>query len=60
VDGTDLTAFNASFRTRIGQPQFRAYFDFDGNNIEDTSDQYQFNRRYKTKLNADGTTSPIP
>jgi hypothetical protein len=60
VDGTDLTAFNASFRTRIGQPQFRAYFDFDGNNIEDTSDQYQFNRRYKTKLNADGTISPIP
>jgi hypothetical protein len=26
----------------------------------DTSDDYQFQRRYKTKLNADGTISPIP
>jgi autotransporter-associated beta strand protein len=60
VDNTDLTAFNASLRTRIGQTGYRAYFDFDNNGTVDTSDQFQFQRRYKTKLNADGTISPIP
>jgi hypothetical protein len=35
-------------------------FDFDNNGTVDTSDQFQFQRRYKTKLNADGTISQIP
>jgi hypothetical protein len=60
VDNTDLAAFNAAYRTRIGQATYRGYFDFDGNGTVDTSDYYQFQRRYKTKLNADGTITPIP
>ena len=63
VDNTDLAAFNASYRSRYGQTTYRAYFDFDMNNLPttsvDTSDQYQFQARYMKKLNANGTLTPI-
>jgi autotransporter-associated beta strand protein len=61
VDDTDLTAFRqANTPSRIGMANYRAWFDFDGNGVVDSSDYYQFMRRYKTKLNPDGTISIIP
>jgi autotransporter-associated beta strand protein len=61
VDDTDLTAFRqANTPSRIGMTNYRAWFDFDGNGVVDSSDYYQFMRRYKTKLNPDGTITIIP
>ncbi|MFO0841496.1 MAG: autotransporter-associated beta strand repeat-containing protein [Gemmataceae bacterium] len=57
---TDLAAFQAAYRTRIGQAAYRAYFDFLNNGIVDSVSYYQFLRRYKTRLNPDGTLTPVP
>jgi YVTN family beta-propeller protein/autotransporter-associated beta strand protein len=60
TDNTDLVAEQAANRSRRGMTNFRAYFDFNGDATVDSSDYYQFLRRYRSKLNADGSTTPLP
>jgi hypothetical protein len=60
VDGTDLAAFQAAYRSRQGMANYRAYFDFESNGLIDSQDYYQFQRRYKTRLNADGSLTALP
>jgi hypothetical protein len=58
VDDTDLAAFNAAYRSRIGMTTYRAYFDCNGDGVVDSMDYYQLQRHYHTRLNSDGTVGP--
>jgi alpha-amylase len=60
VDATDLVAFARAARSRRGMANYRAYFDFDANGLIDGFDYGQFLRRYKTRLNDDGTITILP
>ncbi len=60
VDGTDSTAFMASYRSVMGQANYRAYFDFYNHARIDSTDYYVFLARNGKKLNADGSLSNLP
>jgi hypothetical protein len=59
VDDRDRTAFLAAYRSRRGMPNYRWYFDYFNSGIIDSLAYYQFLRRYKTRLNPDGSITPI-
>jgi hypothetical protein len=50
VDDADLAAFQAAYRSRRGMASFRWYLDYDSNGLIDSTDYYQFLRRYKTSI----------
>jgi hypothetical protein len=50
VTAADQKAFMAAYRSRRGQANYNAYFDFDANGTIDTSDYYQFLRREGTSI----------
>jgi hypothetical protein len=60
VDATDRTAFLAAYRSRRGMVNYRWYFDYFNSGMIDSTAYYQFLRRYGTRLNADGSASPLP
>jgi uncharacterized repeat protein (TIGR01451 family) len=70
VDDTDLAAFQAAFQARQGvNANYRAYFDYNADNVINTADYYQVLQRRNFKggnnphgyqLNADGTVSAVP
>jgi hypothetical protein len=39
---------------------YRWYYDYNADGWVDATDYYQVLRRYKTRLNGDGSFSPIP
>lgn len=45
VEPSDLTAFNAAYRSRRGMSNYKAWFDFDQDGDVDGADQTQFYRR---------------
>jgi autotransporter-associated beta strand protein len=59
ADDTDLAAFQAAYRSRIGQPAYRAALDFNLDGFIDSIDYYQFLRRYRTRLMGNGSVSPL-
>jgi predicted outer membrane repeat protein len=59
VDDTDRTAFLAAYRSRKGMTNYRWYLDVNDDGFVDSVDYYQLLRHYRTKLNADGTVSPL-
>jgi hypothetical protein len=60
VDAADMSLFQATYRSRVGQAAYRAYFDLDGNGIIDAGDNYQIMVRYKKHLEPDGTLTQLP
>jgi hypothetical protein len=50
VDGTDLAAFQAAYRSRQGMANYQWYFDYNGDGSIDSTDYYQFLRRYGTAV----------
>jgi hypothetical protein len=60
VDDTDRTAFLVAYRSRRGMANYRWYFEVNNDGFIDSLDYYQFLRRYKVRLNPDGSFSPIP
>jgi autotransporter-associated beta strand protein len=59
VNNTDFTAMQAAMNSQIGQTKYRAYLDYSNAGYITSADYNQFLRRYKTRLNADGTTTAI-
>jgi predicted outer membrane repeat protein len=67
VDDIDLAAFQQAYRSVNGVRQlplrglssYRWYFDVDQNGVIDAVDYYQFLRRYRNKLNPDGSVTAI-
>jgi hypothetical protein len=58
VNDLDNHIFQSSYRSTVGMANYLYYLDYDNNGVIDATDYYQFLRRYRTKLNADGTISP--
>lgn len=46
VDDVDLSVFQAALGTSKDSPEYRAYFDFNGDGVISNSDFFQFRRRY--------------
>jgi autotransporter-associated beta strand protein len=59
VDNTELVAFQAAYRSRLGMSSYRSYFDFNSDGLVDATDYSQFQRRLNSQLNADGTVSVV-
>jgi autotransporter-associated beta strand protein len=59
VNAAELTAIQAALNARRGQVKYRACFNIDNDIDVDGTDYYHFNRRYRTRLNSDGTTPTI-
>ena len=45
---------------RLGQPGFSYFLDFNGDNVVDTSDYYQFLNRYRSNMDANGVVTQLP
>ena len=48
-----------ALNSHLGQANYRAYLDFGNVGSDSSADYVQFLKRYKTKLNPDGTLTII-
>ena len=55
VDNTDYAAFNAAYRSRLGQSNYRNYLDWDNSMLLDAADYAQFQKRYAKALTVGGS-----
>jgi hypothetical protein len=50
VDGADVAAFQAAYRSRKGMDNYRSFFDYNSDGLIDATDYYQFLRRNGTSV----------
>ncbi len=59
VTNVDLTTMQQSLNSVLGQTKYRAFLDYSGRGYITSADYYQFQRRYATRLNPDGTVTAV-
>jgi hypothetical protein len=59
VDAVDLSALRGAYMARANMTNYLSYLDFRGNGVIDAVVYSEFLRRYRTRLNGDGSVSVI-